>query len=193
GDRERPDFQSELAHRLGRHERHDPVRACLDLHLGGDGVDDDVRDQSGEAVAGAGAHTGGVCARFREGDRLLCESLAGDLRRGGVRHRQHSVLDPPADGVVADAEQISGLGDLETRGHARTLSPLVRIETRCSSAYADALAAHRGSTLWVCRSHRWSNPLTRSAAESTCARPDTSGWRDWAPRVNGASPPPAWA
>src|SRR5690606_31700407 len=125
-------------------------------------------------------------------DRMLCECLTGYLRGRGIVHRQHPVLDPSADGVVAHAEQVGGLGDLVAGGHGGTLSPHLRINLGIFSATADASRIRARTTLWVCRSHRWSNPLTRSAAESDCEPPGTSGWWGSVRKGNGASPPRAW-
>src|SRR5512133_3281317 len=113
GNGQHPGGEAELVGRLPGHQRHHPVGACLELHLGHDLVLDDPGDDAGEAVAG------------RLGDHLVVlgqVAQAGhELGQGGAVDHPLAALGPPrpkaagirpaAHRVHADPEQLGGLAD----------------------------------------------------------------------------------
>ena len=109
---------------LAAHQRDHPVRTALHLDLRHHLVGDHLGDQADEAVAGGPADArrvgGGVRVPAGElGQRGAVDDLA--VRRVGL-HGKRAGVDPPPDGVVADAEQPGGLGDTELR-HGRHCIP----------------------------------------------------------------------
>ena len=97
----------------------------LDVDLRHDAVDLHARHEPDEPVARAREHIGGIGCRVRVVDGACGERLTGDLGGTRVGGRQQTLVDPPAHGVVAHAEQPCGLGDLVAR-HAPTISPQMR-------------------------------------------------------------------
>src|SRR5215218_4917700 len=112
-DGQHPGGEPELVGRLPGHQRHHPVGARLELHLGHDLVLGDPGDDAREAVAG------------RPGDHLVMlgqvPQAGHELGQGGTvdhplaalgpRRAQAAGVRPAADRVHADPEQLGRLAD----------------------------------------------------------------------------------
>src|SRR5664279_4571173 len=149
-------FESQFPDRLAAHQRDHRVGAALQLHLRHDAVHDHLGDQADETVPSGPAYSRRVRCR---GGRMLPREFGqdnpiDDLAPGVVpARRQGSGVDPAADGVVADTQQLGDLPNTELRhdGHCSSASAdeTSQLASRCSIGRSPS-----GWVPTVGRSHR---------------------------------------
>jgi hypothetical protein len=119
GDGKYSGLEAQLIRRFTTHQRHDAKRAGLDVYLGHDGVAYDPGDQSAHAVSGGLSGDRLRTLDFAAGGQLFSEMCQdGPLDREPATFRDGrdaARVSPPANRVIANAEQLSRFADPEGR------------------------------------------------------------------------------
>ena len=126
-DGQHPGLEPQLADGLAAHQRDDPVRPALHLHLGHHLVGDHLGDQPDEPVAGGAADVGGIGGRVRVlagegGQRRTVDDLA--VRPVGLRGQRAGVDPPPTVSSLTPSSRAASA--IRNCGMSGTLMPLLR-------------------------------------------------------------------
>ena len=144
-------LQAEVVDRFAGEQRHEPVRAGLDLDLSRDVTEDDTRDDAGEPVTQRRRSQPGrrlalrlcLCLCLGErGEVAAVDAAVAGLVDGG---RDPAGIGPAAYGVRAHAEQICGFSEPIER-HVRQST---RLRLAASAASSSAVTGGTGpDTTW---------------------------------------------